>query len=258
MNSAAIAVTLTSDELKELAKCYKCDCTTRGLCTWQGEPCTECFNLNTYAHLQPGNNIGTHASSEASGQQQATREITKPQIEQVSTKPNGDCLYECIACALNELVDIRDGGRPITIDDLRAFVSRSQNSETFGVYRTLADEQPEYACLRSAHTLRAFKNIIRRCGRDAGPRGCLWGDENTLHAIAEAYRLRFAVFNEKGRLIQQVQVPSQECPVMRTVLLRLNNLSPGEEHFELLQFNGHSLLLDNEWGWISQRLGGLE
>lgn len=250
---APLNISISPNELAELTRCYRCDCMTGPMCTWQGEPCTECFDLSSYCHKnpdprEPGKHVREHVA-----ELQPEVPIVDARIKIIPTKPTGDCLYECIVIALNALVLRNIAHTRITIDDLRSLVSRKQTEDSFHAYRALSHDQPEYLCLQQTKTLRAFQNIVRVCGRDVGAEHCLWGDENSIHVIANTYRLRIAVFNEKGKLAQFVK-PESHTPA-RTIVLRLNRSSPGEEHFELMQFNRHTLLYESEWRWLCKRLG---
>lgn len=231
-------------EIQELTKCYNCDCATLAttkLCTWHGEPCKECFDITTYQHLQPDPNHPGLFKSDLNQPTPQLRRIEHPRISEIQTDPNGDCLYDCLSKAL--------GGTPI--DMIRAFVARSQTQDTFDAYKTVSKHSDGYGVLQNVRTLRGLKNTIQRCGAVVGSSECLWGDENTLQIIANGYLLRLAVFDTTGKLIQKVEPDS---PSVRTVMLRLNRLRPGSEHFTLLAFNRQTLLQPHEWSWLCNQL----
>lgn len=158
---------------------------------------------------------------------------------------DGDCLYEALAKALNHYI-VRE---KLTIAELRFFVSQQQTQERFQSYKAL---EKEYPAIEKTKTLREFKNVIQQCGSNTGPAKCMWGDENTLDIISNAYHLRFAIFNEKGRVIQTIE-PKLPKRARRTVMLRINQSMPGYEHYSLFMFNQETLLLDNEWNWIKHK-----
>jgi hypothetical protein len=241
---------ISGAELNELCRCYRCNCATYPVCTWFGEPCNECVDIGTLHHYQP--NIakpGEHKKGEAEALSISDpRPLTRTIIEEVKTQPTGDCLYEAIMHALNHYVT----ALLITIKDLRTAASRYQTQDTFEVYRVLSANQPEYRCVSSSRTLRGFKNIMQRCGESVGVEHCLWGDENTLNIFSKLFKLQFAVFNDKGQLVQLVKAARG---LHHTVLLRLNRSRKGEEHFSLLRFNGETILQAQEWNWLKNRLG---
>lgn len=242
-----VQIHVSGAEMTELCRCFKCDCETYPFCTWLGEPCTECFNVDHLQHGEPNpNKPGEHTPSAHAVLEQ--RPLVRTFIEEVRTQPNGDCLYEAIQLALNHYVR---GEKMITIEDLRGAASRYQTSDTFHAYQALAANQPEYRCISKSRTLRGFKNIMQRCGEEVGPEHCLWGDENTIEVFSRLFKIRFAVFNDKGKLVQLVQASRG---VHHTVLLRLNRSRPGEEHFSLLRFNGETILQAHEWNWLKNRL----
>lgn len=240
-------------EIAEINKCFQCDCETiaAGICTWQGEPCLECFDVATYCHLQSNpNRPGLFERNSANHQNYSPE--NRPQkgsIKEIMTDGNGDCLYECIARALSTT-----GTSRITISELRAFVSRNQTEDTFNAYKIVAkhDEQGSYNCLKKVRTLRGLKNVIQRCGAHVGAENCLWGDENALHILSNGYRLRFAIFDNTGKIVQLVE-PTQHN-ASRTVLLRLHRQIKNCEHFNLLTFNDHTLLHNYEWNVLKQLL----
>lgn len=243
-------------EIDELCKCYKCDCETAdcGICTWFGEPCAECFDLTTYSHLQPNPRHPSRFLKNSHHPEKLRRSVSHAEIEEISTDGNGDCLYECIATALSTT-----GLHRISISDIRAFVARKQNDETFSIYKSLAGRTrsntdfEEYQCLKKVRTLRGFKNVIQRCGANVGPDECMWGDENTLQVLADGYRLRFAIFDHTGNLIQIIEPNQENRSAVCSVLLRLYRHTVGNEHFNLLRFNNQTLLSQHEWEWLHDR-----
>jgi len=244
-----LEIKVSDAEIAELCRCYRCDCKTYPICTWFGEPCAECFDVAKLKHHKPNmNRPGEHAPEIE--EEEAIRSLVRTYIEEVRTQPSGDCLYEAIAHALNHYVRSNVW---ITTHDLREAASRYQSAETFSAYQALATDQPEYRCISKARTVRGFKNIMKRCGDEVGPEHCLWGDENTLEVFSRLFKVKFAVFNDKGQLVQRVAA-SVFPRIKHTILLRLNQSRPGEEHFSLLRFNGETILQPNEWNWIQNRL----
>ena len=242
-----LQICISDAEMAELCRCYRCNCKTYPICTWLGEPCNDCFDVELLQHYHPTlDRPGEHQRVLETNNEQ--RPLVRTFIEQIKTQPNGDCLYEAIAHALNHYVR---SGVSITIEDLRAAASRFQSNDTFTAYQVLAADQPEYRCISQARTLRGFKNIMQRCGEEVGPEHCLWGDENTLNIFSQLFKVRFAVFNDKGQLVQRVQAQRN---IKHTILLRLNSSRPGEEHFSLLRFNGETILQAHEWNWLQNRL----
>jgi len=252
-------VKINDQDLLELCRCYKCDCATYPVCTWLGEPCSLCFNVNTFAHFDADASKpslfknGANHQREQQREQQLTlmdkRPLVKTSIQEIKTDGNGDCLYECIALALNHYLSPHVAREKITVGDLRFFVSQRQTDATYEAYKNLA-VTGDYECLAKVRNIRGFKNVVQQCGSEVGPEHCLWGDENTLGIFSDAYRLRFVVFNERGALLQMVGVPEYA----HTILLRLNRVRVGEEHFTLLQFNGHTILKQHEWLWLKKSL----
>jgi hypothetical protein len=174
-------------------------------------------------------------------------------IEEIATDGNGDCLYECISRALS-------GGKTpgVTIAALRAFVARSQTDDTYTAYRVVSrqDDGAGYDCIKKVRSLRGLKNTIQLCGAQVGADKCLWGDENAIHIIANGYRLRFAIFDNSGRIVQIVEPEETPPKTPKTVLLRLHRQISHCEHFNLLTFNNHTLLDQHEWDWLYRRLLG--
>lgn len=248
-------INISDAEWLELSRCYRCNCATYPVCTWLGEPCNECFSALEFQHLAPAE-PGCFSTPPHSAASPPPRGLTHTRIEEVGTSGNGDCLYDCVAKALNHYIPLqRVATQHISIGDLRQFVSRRQTPATFDAYKVAAvgDADGSYECLSKVKTLRGFKNCIQHCGSDVGAQKCLWGDENTLNIISSAFRLRFAVFDERGALLQSVNGEGAAAP-KHTVLLRLNRSVDGEEHFSLLTFNRQTVLQSGEWAWLKKTL----
>ena len=244
-----VQIHISSQEMAELCRCYRCDCTTYPVCTWLGEPCEECFDVVKFLHYEPDvSKPGQHNKEIHESSPTEPRPLVRTLIEEIKTQPSGDCLYEAIVHALNHYVR---SGTMITIQDLRDAASRYQTQHTFEAYQVLAEDQPEYRCVSRSRTLRGFKNIMQRTGETVGPEHCLWGDENTLGIFSKLLKMKFAVFNDKGQFRQTIQA---ERGSKHTILLRLNFSRPGEEHFTLLRFNGETVLQEHEWNWLKNRL----
>jgi hypothetical protein len=253
-------IKINEHDVLELCRCYKCDCSTYPICTWLGEPCKLCFDIETFSHFdadqgKPGLFLnGLEHQHARLRHHQLTivnrRPLVKTRIQEIKTDGNGDCLYECIALALNRYISSTVSLQKIAIADLRFLVSQLQTNETYEAYKTLASTG-EYDCLAKVRNIRGFKNVIQDCGAVVGPENCLWGDENTLGIFSNAFHLRFVVFDEHGKLLQVVG--QQEYG--HTILLRLNRVRAGEEHFTLLQFNGETIIKQHEWLWLKKSLG---
>lgn len=238
------------EEIQELTRCYYCDCQTinTGVCTWQGEPCKRCFDMVTYRHLQPNDaEPGLHITG--SSPPSRKRQITKIQIEEIPTDGNGDCLYACIVRALG------NGRNQLSVEELRAFVARMQTDDMFHAYKTLAartsDQSSDYPALERVRSLRGFQNVIRRCGKNVGADQCLWGDENTLNIVSNAYHLRFIIFDDQGKIMQVINANS---PTVHTILLRLSSALKNSEHYTLLKFNDQTLLQPHEFTCLIERI----
>ena len=239
-------IDISDYELSEIKKCHYCDCATYPICTWIGEPCKECFCANTFAHYEADNRHPGMFSSQTI--LSPKRLINNPRVIEIKTNPDGDCLYDCFARALNQYLE--QSHKKITVSDLRMFVSRRQTQDTYTAYKTLAASSSDYGCISKTHSLRSFKNIVQLCGSNVGSDQCLWGDENTLNFLSESYCIRIVVFNEKGKLIQIIGSPD----LQHTLLLRLNRKEASSEHFTLLQFNNQSILQQHEWFWLKKHL----
>lgn len=227
----------SNEELKELYKCYLCDCETSssGICSWQGEPCKECFDKEGFRHRQyDKNNPGKYIRNVE--QQQQQRQITHPKMNEIQTRGNGDCLYESISKAL--VLNFGYHHEAISVDMLRNYVSRLQTSDNFEAYKSAY-------CMKGVRTVRSFKNLVQQSGEQIGPDKCLWGDENVLGIISNGYRIRFVVFDHLGKMIQTIE--PEDSRSNRTILLRLDRQVQNCEHFNLLTFNKQTLLQETEW-----------
>lgn len=264
------------NEFTELLKCYQCDCTTAPFCTIAGELCHECFDYTHFVHKKPREKFpGTfspYTECPHTGAGNTTTEGARFYV--VRSPSDGDCLYHCVCNALNALntltvsaaLNASTGSKitttsKFTVEMLRRLVSRRQTEHTYNMYMTLADTTDEYANLREIQSFSQFRQFIRQCGSTVGAEECLWGDENALQIFSNEYGLTFVVFNEKGNVIQKVlpdllnesnDAPTEiHCP--RYVLLRLNEGKKGQEHFDLLQFNGASILNQNLWEYLQKK-----
>lgn len=237
----------SNEELKELFRCHLCDCETRrcGICFWQGQICLECFCTTNFSHRQYDPSRPGQHDTRGIPPTATPRPVTHPRMSEIQTEGNGDCLYESIAKAL--VLDRHIHVAAVSPQSLRLFVSKCQKPEHFAAYKvTYAD------ALKRVHTLRGFKNSIQLCGKDVGPENCIWGDENTIHILSNQFQLRLVVFDQRGQMIQKIEPESLASA--RTILLRLNRQLKNNEHFSLLAFNGQTLLEEQEWLWLKQKL----
>lgn len=241
-------ITSNKDIMKEMYSCKECDCETFPWCSSRGGLCTECVDLETYTHKRPlrkkPGKFGVEDSEQSSENSNSTDypEITYPYIKVIDTPPDGDCLYKAISLAF-------DG--KLSVQDLRNLVARYQSEGTFSTYRELAKYMPEYTPVKAAHNIRDFRILLKKCGQDVGCTMCVWGDENALQIFSTFLRLGIIIFNEKGQYIQKIMPERtntyQNHNASRYVLLILNGSKPGNEHFNLLEFNKHTLLTPYEW-----------
>mgnify|MGYP001073990057 CR=1 FL=1 len=237
----------SNDELKDLYKCFFCDCKTLscGICTWQGEPCKECFDKDIFQHrAYDPNNPGKYLRNNSSS---SPREVMYPKMSEIQTNGNGDCLYESISKAL--VLNYGYHNTMVSIDMLRNYVSRLQNMANFEAYKVTYGGD---GCMKDIRTLRAFKNLVQYNGEQVGPDKCLWGDENVLNIISNGYLIRFVVFDHSGEMIQTIKPDNSQAA--RTILLRLNRQLRNCEHFNLLTFNKQTLLQEQEWNALKQIL----
>ena len=233
---------------RELRYCYKCDCETYPYCSIDGHPCPECFDLYSFSHKScDKHKLGMFIKTQSSRLQKQIK-IVDPYIQIIATDPNGDCLYKCLSEAFLGKISVKN---------FRNLVAQNQSIDTFQAYKTLAENRPEYSCVKAARTLRQFKNLIQRLGRDIGVNQCLWGDENALQIISNVWHISFKIFNEKGYQIQSI-IPEHK-QVSRIVLLRLNQ-SEGEgvEHYSLMFYNNHTVLTQFEWKHIKYLLNKMK
>lgn len=247
MSTSPIKINELQDLKRELYKCYKCNCNTFPMCVEIGcssELCDECFDLENYTHKLPcKSNPGRFQFSDKPPH--SIKPPSKPTISVINMPSDGDCLYRAFSTSFNN---------GITVDDLRYLVSRKQSVESFQAYKTLADwKMSEYSAIKGAKTLREFKNVIQYPGSKVGPQHCVWGDENAMRIISNAYRLGILIFNEKGSLIQTIK-PEFNRTSKRYVLLRLNSRFQNNEHYDLLVFGGHALITYNELSKLKEIL----
>lgn len=234
---SCIKINNLKDLKRELYKCHKCNCDTFPMCIdvgGCGELCDDCFDVNRYQHKEvctskPGRfkslNTPTH-----------TIKVKSASINIINMPKDGDCLYNAFRKAFSN---------GITVEHLRYLVSKKQSIESFRAYKTLADwKMAEFNAIKGAKTLREFKNVIQRSGEKVGANHCVWGDENSMRIMCNAFYIGVLIFNEKGTLIQTIK--PEFHPPKRFILLRLNSTYPGNEHYDLLVFNNHSLITYTE------------
>ncbi len=244
-------IQIDPDELIELQRCHNCDCETYPICTNNGEPCDECFNLIHYVHNDVSNILGLFKKQQQ--QQVQERSLKNCCIKEIPTNGDGDCLYESFSMGLNKyLTQSPVATKLIEISDLRFLVSKKQTETTFQTYKQLQDQQ-EYASLNNIRTLRGFKNLIQISGAEVGSDKCLWGDENSIEILSNTFKLKIAIFDEKGKLIQIIN--QHQTNFNHIMLLRLNRTYENHEHFTLLEFNDETILKQNEWIYLKKRLG---
>lgn len=234
----SIKVTDVKHLKREIYKCYNCDCETFPYCIATGkdcEFCDVCFDSKKFRHRMPDiKNPGLFLKDQLVPEKKVS--VTHKKITIVRMPSDGDCLY-------NTFVKALDCG--VTVEDLRYLVSRCQTHESYAAYKYLADSGvSEFKPVRATKTLREFKNIIQYTGQRVGAEGCVWGDENAIRVLSNTFRLGILVFNEKGKLTQSIK--PEEYKPRRWMLIRLNGAHPGNEHYDLLQFNRKSLLTEIE------------
>ena len=240
------------DLMRELYACRECDCERYPWCVNLGGLCKECVDLNTYTHKLPlRSNPVKYANPSDCLSNIKQPKMTDINIKIIKTKIDGDCLYSAISLAFDGL---------ITIEDLRYLVAINQTEDTFKTYKELATYMPEYRVLSSANSIRDFRVLIKKSGEDVGVENCIWGDENALQIISTFLRLGIKIFNEKGQYIQQI-IPERTTTYDNTtptryVLLLLNSSKPANEHYNLLQFNNHTLLTYGEWNKLKNIISG--
>lgn len=225
------------DLKRELYKCFKCNCETFPICMELGgscELCTECFDIEKFTHKQvctskPG-------KFQTSTEKPKLIHVKNPRIKNIRMPSDGDCLYNAFVTALEN---------GVTVEDLRYLVSRKQSPESFRAYKTLADwKMAEFNAIKSAKTLREFKNVIQHPGSKVGATHCVWGDENAMRIISNTFYIGVLIFNEKGTLIQTIKPEFKNAK--RFILLQLNSRIPDNEHYDLLVFNNNKLITYNE------------
>lgn len=230
------------DLMREIYSCKECDCESYPWCTFMGGLCRECIDLNTYVHKRPLRNKPGEYSIDRKSSVSREPKVEYMYLKMINTPLDGDCLYKAISMAFND---------KITVEQLRYLVATHQTNNTFETYKELATFMPEYRPITGAHCLRDFRILIKKTGEDIGVGNCFWGDENALQIISTFLRLGIAIFNEKGQFIQQITpertTTFNNITPTRHVLLMLNSSKPGNEHYNLLQFNRHTLLTPGEW-----------
>ncbi len=229
------------DLMREMYGCKDCDCEKYPWCTYLGGLCRECVDLHHYVHKKPLRSKAGCFSTDPNSIKD-TPSIDYPYIKIIKTSLDGDCLFSAISEAFN--------GK-LTIKDLRHLVARYQTRETFETYTELAGFMPEYRPIRAAHSLRDFRVLIKKTGDDVGIENCVWGDENSIQIISTCLRLGIMIFNEKGKFVQSI-TPERtstfnDTKSSRYVLLLLNSSKAGNEHYNLLEFNKHTLLTEYEY-----------
>lgn len=241
------------DMMREMYACKDCDCETYPWCVnkYIGGICRECFDLESYTHKKAlRSKPGLYGVDKKEISKLLTPiKIEYPYIKLIPTPLDGDCLYQSISKAFE--------GK-ITVEDLRYLVAQCQNNTTFQTYKELSGFMSEYRPIRGANSLRDFKILIKKTGEDVGCNNCVWGDENSLAIISTMFRLGFMIFNEKGSLIQEIY-PERTSTFStrdpsRYLLLLLNGSKSGQEHYNLLEFNHHTLLRPEEVSQISNLL----
>jgi hypothetical protein len=196
----------------------------------------------------------------------------------VRSPPDGDCMYMCISNALDQRVSVKD---------LRRLVSRKQTKEMYNTYMDLYDMTnmelssvdtcddargdtiddiaqtlPEFCTLEHIKSFDQFRHFIQLCGSEVGADKCMWGDENALKICSDEFGFTFAIFNEKGSIIQKIKPttpaisPAGQNMHERIVLLRLNGGSKGQEHYDLLKFNGDCILTIDKWEYLIKKTSG--
>ena len=241
---------LNNSVIKELNKCFMCNCENFPFCNIEGcgQLCNECFDVESYTHTVNdqtyrvfdfwGKLVDDHLELETNDTLDLSKlkfKTRKGGFTSVRTKPNGDCLYESISTAFK---------KKISIQDLRNLVSNLQTIDTFTVYKLLSEDEndiKEYEIMKCVDTLAEFKHMIRRCGYEYGAKNCLWGDENALHHISNTLNIHFIVCDGRGTFLQKIS-PLFNCD--RYIILKLNNLKEGFEHFTLVRWNGESILTE--------------
>ena len=227
--------------------CYMCDCQTFPYCSIDGFVCNECFDVKNYIHYtkdkEPGvfkknNNVNQVSSLEKNS-------IIYPYIQDIITIGNGDCLYECVSHAFCD---------KISIEDFRNLVAQNQTKDTYEMYKVLSKSNSEYKCIKKVKTFRQFKNVIQRCGWDInGYKNVMWGDENAINIISGEWNIIFVIFNEKGIQLQSID-NTENAVNPKYILLRLDSSKKGNEHYDLISFNKHTLLSKFEWVYLNELL----
>lgn len=262
---------LTGDgpnEFTELLKCYKCDCIGKPYCNIKGELCDECFDYKHFCHRKPRSKFpGTFLKVKCSFdrcKKTAVYKNNKKTFYVVRGPGDGDCLYTAISNAM---------GGTISVKDLRRLISRKQTNDMYKAYVELSKTTNEFQVVQQVNSFAQYRHLIQLCGSEVGPDQCIWGDENALSIISNEFGFTFVIFNEKGNVIQTI-TPShngdtcdntndvtnnKQCNkhakctvcVKRFVLLRLCGTDNNEGHYDLLKFNGHSILSSAMWNYLN-------
>lgn len=229
--------------MREMYACKDCDCESYPWCTKLGGLCRECIDLQNYVHKKPlRSKPGRYDTDKSEINNIAHTTLNYPFIKVIPTTLDGDCLYTAISIAFD---------KKITVKDLRHLVARYQTESTYNTYKELSSFMSEYRPIQPTKSLRDFRILIKKTGKDVGIGNCVWGDENTLQILSTSLRLGIIIFNEKGQYIQHI-IPERTSTFNNTqpsryILLLLNSGKSGNEHYNLLEFNRHVLLTEFEW-----------
>lgn len=225
------------DNTLELWKCYMCDCERYPFCNVMGEVCQYCFDIQHFEHKIPIKEIPGKFHKKKCGphcQKSASYTPKNPKFKLISSKGNGDCLYESVENAFNS---------SFTIEDLRNFVSFKQNPDTFDAYKNIGEYK---MLLENAEDYHDFRHLLQKTGAEHGITDCVWGDENTLYYLSNELGVTFVIFNQKGSLLQKIE-PEHEFCKRRYITLHLNNEDSGREHYDLLVFDENKILNEAMW-----------
>lgn len=214
----------SSKVLSELVKCFNCNCQTKPICTINGTVCKECMDNHSMLHRLPEyQNYGKFSNSTINDQSLTS---TQTGIEIVPSEKNGDCLFECFHNALG-----------VEIHDLRYLFAIKQTLTTFEVCKELKFIDPIFVT-----SLDEFRVYLLRQGRIHGSDKCRWGDENALHIFSDEYRINIVIYNIKTHQFIQSISPSEDRIKQAYLLLNLC-----DEHYELIRFNGKSVVLEDDY-----------
>ena len=234
----------------QLKICFLCNCGYSPELQLQLESdyCEECYDKMSNDHLDylnDNDNVNNHHvfSKASNNNRMLNHKIDFKKSKKdgdyfhiIKAKANGDCLYESISLAFS---------KKISVQELRNLVANLQTYDTFMIYKSisLASEGNEYNIIQRAESLEDFRQLVRQCGQDKGANNCIWGDENALYHISNSLNVSFIIFNSKGCFMQQID-PNHGVSQKRYIMLQLNNLKEGYEHFNLLKFNDESLFTE--------------